>query len=356
LRNPGLDLLRIFAVFLVLGRHLYVPSNAPQILFLWQRGGWVGVDLFFVLSGFLVSSLLFKEFQRDGAIQIKRFLIRRGLKIYPAFWAMLLFTLVTKLRRHDSIPLDQLLGEVFFLQNYVGKLWVHTWSLAVEEHFYIGLSLLFAWLIHTRKQAPFVQLPKIFMGIALICLGLRASNLYFHPVFSPDTYVFGTHLRIDSLFFGVFLSYLESYHKLSTRLAAIPTALLLGVGALCLSPAFVFPSESHRWVSIVGFDIFSLGSGLILFAALRLRDAKNVVVKLLSTLGAASYSIYLWHMPVQDWGTAAVQKLTGTSYLVYLVSYLLGSCLVGWGMNRLLEAPVLLLRDRLFPASPPKTP
>ena len=90
MRNFGLDSLRFVAVFLVIGRHMKVcPQNSSpffhNISTVWHTGGWVGVDLLFVLSGFLISSLLFREAQAYAKIDIKTFLIRRGFKIYPAF-------------------------------------------------------------------------------------------------------------------------------------------------------------------------------------------------------------------------------------------------------------------------------
>ena len=84
-RNQSLDVLRCVAILLVLGRHLdYYP--------LWSKIGWIGVDLFFVLSGFLVSGLLFHEFKEHGRINFRRFILRRGLKIWPAFYTYILIT------------------------------------------------------------------------------------------------------------------------------------------------------------------------------------------------------------------------------------------------------------------------
>ena len=120
MRNLGLDLLRFVAVCLVLGRHLHLPTDASPILETWKRGGWVGVDLFFVLSGFLVSSLLFKEYIRQGSVDVGRFLIRRGFKIYPAFWCMLTFTLTVQNMQGTPPTRQCLFGELLFLQNYLG--------------------------------------------------------------------------------------------------------------------------------------------------------------------------------------------------------------------------------------------
>ncbi len=91
MRSKPIDALRAVAVILVLGRHAHFP--ATTLTDIWHRGGWVGVDLFFVLSGFLVSGLLFREFQATGGVGWTRFVARRGFKIYPAFWCLIFFTI-----------------------------------------------------------------------------------------------------------------------------------------------------------------------------------------------------------------------------------------------------------------------
>jgi peptidoglycan/LPS O-acetylase OafA/YrhL len=168
MRNLGLDLLRFVAVFLVLGRHLHLPPDASPILDSWKRGGWVGVDLFFVLSGFLVSSLLFKEQIRTGSVDMWRFLIRRGFKIYPAFWCMLRFTLTVQNMQGTPPNTQTLLGELLFLQNYLGGIWPHTWSLAVEEHFYLGIAALFTTVLACQRHKNFDWIPFAFAITAIL--------------------------------------------------------------------------------------------------------------------------------------------------------------------------------------------
>src|ERR1700732_285133 len=130
MRNKRLDILRCIAILLVIARHTY-----PRIWI--GKAGWMGVDLFFVLSGFLISGLLFAEYKKNRSINWKRFLIRRGLKLYPAFYVFLLATFLTQLGFKQVSGLSNYLGEIFYVQNYGPYIWSHTWSLAVEEHFYI---------------------------------------------------------------------------------------------------------------------------------------------------------------------------------------------------------------------------
>ena len=351
MRNVGLDLLRILAVLLVICRHLDQPENASLLLRTCICGGWVGVDLFFVLSGFLVSSLLFREYQRNSSVSIKRFLIRRAFKIYPAFWLFLFSTLL--LYQWFGVPYGkrQILSEILFVQNYFVGIWNHTWSLAVEEHFYIGLSLLVVLLLAISPSNPFRRIPLIFALTAASCLSLRMLNFVLNPVYTHSAYMFGTHIRIDSLMFGVLLSYCWNFCNLEQRIARVPSWLLVSIAVTLLAPAFMFPLEKNRWVPVFGVILFYLGSGLMLLAAIRWKTTDAFAIRFAAGLGAASYSIYLWHMPVSTFGYAMLSKAIGTdNYYLYLFHAFVGSCLVGWILNRLLENPMLMLRDRWFPS------
>src|ERR1700730_6928049 len=112
MRNKRLDVLRCIAVLLVMFNHGGIWPAAAQ-------HGWIGVDLFFVLSGFLISGLLFSEYKARSSISFKRFFIRRGLKIYPAFYLFLFLTVMfSRIVFHTLPPATHCLHEVFFVQNY----------------------------------------------------------------------------------------------------------------------------------------------------------------------------------------------------------------------------------------------
>src|SRR5882762_8858716 len=125
-RSVSLDLLRLVAVVLVLGRHMetYPLEFGKGVAFyvsrFWQNGGWTGVDLFFVLSGFLIGGLLFAEVKKTGGLRVGRFLFRRGLKIYPAFYALLFATFAFNLALHRPMRPTSVVAEILFLQNYLG--------------------------------------------------------------------------------------------------------------------------------------------------------------------------------------------------------------------------------------------
>ncbi|HYJ63150.1 MAG TPA: acyltransferase, partial [Parafilimonas sp.] len=143
MRLKEIDFLRGIAIILVLFRHHLISNKLYQI-------GWIGVDLFFVLSGFLVSGLLFREYKKSHRINVRLFLIRRGFKIYPLFYVFILLTAFMERFVYGHLNMRDFFSEAFFVQNYFGNIWWHTWSLAIEEHFYFGLAFFILFLAHKK--------------------------------------------------------------------------------------------------------------------------------------------------------------------------------------------------------------
>jgi peptidoglycan/LPS O-acetylase OafA/YrhL len=300
-RSISLDVLRCVAVLLVLFR----DSDTPL-----QWGGWIGVDLFFVLSGFLVSGLIFREYQRTGDVDANRFLVRRGFKIYPSFWVMLAATLAV-----DGVTdAQRTWGELLFMQNYIGGLWPHTWSLAVEEHFYIGLALCVAF---TKR---FRLVPALFVLVAVACLAQRFVMSY-HGI-----NLYWTNFRIDSLLFGVLISYY--WHFKGVRLTRYRWPLLI-TGCLLLVPFFLFDSANNIYVFVYGLTVIYIAAGMILIGMLNFHPP----LKWMAKVGMYSYSIYLWHM--------FVHRYIENPLLFFIVSIAFGVL-----MGVAIEYPLLALRDR----------
>ncbi|MGA7221103.1 MAG: acyltransferase, partial [Candidatus Sulfotelmatobacter sp.] len=174
-RNQMLDALRGIAILLVLGRHTLVSE-------LWNKVGWCGVDLFFVLSGFLISGLLFQEYKRYGNIRLKTFWLRRGMKIYPAFYICTLAqtaVYVLMFGKYPGLPSPThlFLIDATFLSSYFQGMSGHAWSLAIEEHFYFLLPVFLLVLVKLRpkKENPFASIPFAFLVIAIVSLLLRMA-------------------------------------------------------------------------------------------------------------------------------------------------------------------------------------
>jgi peptidoglycan/LPS O-acetylase OafA/YrhL len=342
---------------LVLGHHMVpCPPKTSLLLHrmvsLWAKGGWVGVDLFFVLSGFLVSGLLFREQEKYSKLDLKRFLIRRGFKIYPPFWLLIAITTLVGFFCHQDVPLRALASELLFVQNYGPAMWNHTWSLAVEEHFYLLLAIGTFALANRSSVDPFRMVPFAFLGVATLCLLLRIINAT-HASFDYPTHLYPSHLRLDALLFGVALSYY--FHRFPLKFLSFAQRfrfLLLAVGVLSLFPAFWFPLASTRFIYTYGLTLFYFGSGCLLVAALGLPAPRSRFGNAIAYTGSHSYSLYLWHMPVALWGIALVAKLLPRHYNwgIYCFVYLAGSIAFGIVMAVLIEFPILHLRDHLFPS------
>lgn len=353
-RLVGLDALRFLAVLLVLGRHMpEPPADTERVLRLfletWRRGGWIGVDLFFVLSGFLVSGLLFSEEKARQGFSISRFYVRRAWKIYPPFLFLLAVSVPGRLILGSGrVPLKAMATELFFLQSYLPGLWVHTWSLAVEEHFYLLLPLVLT-LVRRRDRDPDKPFEAVFplaLALGVVCLGLRLMVWYTSPAYSVRSY-FQSHLRMDALFLGVMLSYLKHFH--GPRFASLLGPFrhgLIALGLLCVSPAFLF--EQSDLLCTFGLTLFSVGCGLVLVGVFLSDLSQSRVARAMAGLGQRSYSVYLWHIPV----AALVENFASRilSYPARVLAYVLVSFAVGALMATLIEAPALRLRDRWFPS------
>ncbi len=360
-RNQSLDILRFIAVFLVIGRHFPpLGENCSSSLYkigeLWTRGGWVGVDLFFVLSGFLVSGLLFSDYKKNDSLSIGRFYIRRGFKIYPAFYFFFITTLIVWLVFNpQAISKLNIFAEVVFLQNYIGGIWWHTWSLAVEEHFYFILPVVLLLILKYKKSSrdPFRPIVPITIAVCILLLILRIANGYYYS-WNPPRFLTPTHLRIDSLLFGVLISYFYHFHRSVFDKFAEKYKPALFIAGLCLLiPAFVFELETTPFIYTFGFALFYLGSGALLCAAISSKVLDSHLLGIFGYVGSHSYSVYLWHAPVMQWGILIIcKKIFGNALnctLIVALTVIL-SFVVGIVAAKIIEMPFLKIRDRFFPS------
>jgi peptidoglycan/LPS O-acetylase OafA/YrhL len=358
MRNKRLDVLRCVAVVTVLLHH-------SGILPTFTRAGWTGVDLFFVLSGFLISGLLFSEYKKRHAISFKRFFIRRGLKIYPAFYVFLLLTrIAAQLVFHTHPTLVQYLHELFFLMDYKQGVWDHTWTLAVEEQFYIFLPifLLVILRVSAKRENPFRLIPWAALSIALFCVISRAASIYIgKPSFQVAYIAF--HNRMDALFFGVLIGYLYHFRPSILEKLMCPTSnrvVMAATSAVLLSFAY-FYDRDDKFFATFGYSFIYLGFTGVLLLSLyvhgifsgKLARLAELAGSAAAFVGMYSYSIYLWHGPVGAWLPGLVRRTTGfpTGRSGRFIVYFIGSLLIGTVMSKLIEYPILRLRDRIFPDS-----
>lgn len=383
----SLDVLRGLAAALVLIRHAPGQSLSKGPLetsfgFL-VTIGWTGVDLFFVLSGFLIANTLFVSRESSGSYQPIQFWIRRSFKIWPSYYfaygtafGLTVAREIFQNRRQEVGVLFQRSWPNFvFLQNYSdGIKWSHSWSLAVEEHFYLLLPLILIWIARPRgntSESGKGDLRKVIwmaVGLAIVVLGMRCyhswSSLSWH-----DSYYL-SHCRIDSLFWGVMLAAVYRYAGWVKNYISVwfPIGVCcLTAGLLC---AFFDPLEdkSGLIVSTIGFTFLMLGSGSLVLGAsfkpnfgLAMPYGGRFLFLLMGMLGTYSYTVYLAHAAI--FSTPGVEgsrqyilsslrsfELNGT-IIAWLdrFGYFAASIVGGVLLSHLVERPFLALRKLYFP-------
>jgi peptidoglycan/LPS O-acetylase OafA/YrhL len=349
-RNIDLDFLRGVAILSVIGFHLELPATHYRILSLlidpFKQMGGRGVDLFFVLSGFLVGGLLLKECRDTGLVNGRRFLIRRAFKIWPAYYVFILFNAIA---RHH--PLNTfLLANLLHLQNYLGSSLSQTWSLAIEEHFYIVLALFLTWA--TWKRLSPTRLLQILGGMCVVALLLRSNDAFNGRLSAAFNH---TQDRMDSLLYGVMLATLywllpEKFAALTRRKWPLITASIAVLVLMYWMPAHPVFDRS------IGYTLVAFG--MVAFVSLVFTHGSAIngwlPYRLIAWVGLYSYGIYLWHSVVRQPSKILLDRLhianDPTAWIVSAVVQLGASIALGYAMSRIVEFPFLYIRDRLFPA------
>ncbi len=348
-----LDFVRGIAILAVMEYHfLTVPVNnivARTFEQFGKRVGWMGVDLFFVLSGFLVGGLLVQELLKTGDIRIQRFLSRRMFKIWPAYYFYIGFQICVRKHPLHTFVWQNLLS----IQNYVGTSLLHTWSLAVEEHFYVFLPLLLVFLY--RRPSLRKTMVYILGGLCLLVLCGRAIAVYgFH---SGDTQWY-THDRIDSLLFGVILSYGLYFHRPQFE-SLLKFRVPLLVASLAGIAFGLYNGHETRAMWSFGYTLtyLSLGSLMLLVYGYHGRATRSWAYKAIAWIGVYSYGIYLWHLSVREpLARFALHVPPNIRWGTLLISQYAAAIVLGVLLTKAVEFPMLRLRERLVPRGPAQLP
>lgn len=341
-RMIGLDFLRGVAMMLTLFRHYSFKS--PNIL--WQIG-WAGVHLFFVLSSFLITNILLTEYYKNGKINFGRFFIRRALKIYPLYYLFI----ITSVYKNRGLFLSsthykkQLLGQIFHLQNYTEVLWYHTWSLAAEEHFYLSICILLSVLLYLQKLQGLTILVCLCLFIVILTPYLR----YYNTLNYQAEWFFSTHLIMDSFAFGALLAITKFvFPGLFSKIIELKHFLLLPI-IIFLLPLFLLPI-GNLIMNSIGMTFMFMGFTLLIAYFQSIENfsrSKNVTVlifiKPLASIGIASYSIYLLHVPVKS----IIYPLPISEQLK-IPLYFIACILVGMVVWYLIEKPIATYKSNKF--------
>ncbi|WP_416443042.1 acyltransferase family protein [Leucobacter sp. HNU] len=352
----GLDGLRAVAVALVVVYHLF-PGALP--------GGFIGVDVFFAISGFLITSLLLREADRSGTIRLGRFWRRRARRLLPALGATLLVctTAALAVGRDALVGIGgQLLGAAFFVSNWVytatgvdyfakdaPELFRNTWSLSIEEQFYVALPLLLLLLLRRAKRSTACAL--------LFALGIASAIWMAVLAFSgapPTRVYFGSDTHVFGLLLGAALA-LRLYRD--ERLGGAPVIierqaqirlLAISVGGLAVLLWLACVLREGSVESFAGGIQLATVAALAVVAAVTRPGAwlgRALDVAPLRWVGARSYGIYLWHWPVWVLGAELMgpEGRTGAGSWVLGLGALLITVACAALSYRYLELPVRAL-------------
>ena len=306
---PGLDGLRAIAVLAVFVYHFHNGGG-------WLPGGFLGVDVFFVISGYLITSLLLSEFRKEGRVDLVAFWLRRARRLLPAVGVLIAIVMVagaffdfgqiSTLRGQALASMayvtnwDLILSHQSYFQEFARpSLFRHLWSLAVEEQFYLLWPIAFAFFM-TRFGHRRVVIGVIAGAIASSIL----MAILFDPV-NPNRVFYGTDTRATPLLIGVALAFFWHPERLKPKTGSLAPVALNAMGAVGLSMVVITFLTVHDYeISLYhgGFLLLSMWTAMLIAALAH--PAASIGQTLgnpaMRWLGVRSYSFYLWHWPVLE--------------------------------------------------------
>lgn len=350
---PSIDSLRAIAVIAVIIYHIdanYLP------------GGFLGVDLFFVLSGYLISSLIIKEYKSTGTVNLYNFYVRRARRLLPAVYFMITVVLII-ITLFNGVLLKKSYLDALFGYIYSSNWWYifhkldyfdsfgsqspfkHLWSLAIEEQFYMFFPLIF--LIFNRKSKSNNGNSKlnknfIYVVLSLILVSLIAHILLF-DINNINRIYFGTDTRAFSLLVGVVGAILYPMDRLSERTTKKDNmiySIVSLISILVLIGIMINTSEYNTWLYRGGFLLVAIIGLIIIISSGRQYTfmSKLLSFKPFVFIGKISYSLYLWHFPILV-VTTPVSEI-GNPNLFYVTLRIVLIFLVATGSYMFVETPI----------------
>ena len=343
--SPALDGIRAGAVVLVMLYHASLPVH----------GGHIGVNVFFVLSGFLITSLLLQERLSSGRIAFGKFWMRRVLRLYPALLALIVVVTVYSLSIPDAVRSEESLWGWFpamlYFSNWVRAfnglgslgLYEHTWSLSIEEQFYVVWPIVL-WLIF-RISA---NLRTVAWVAAIGCAASLATRLIVAP--GPEGYerIFnGLDTQGDQLLFGCLLAAIVMVaardgwtHKLRKALGLLTVPAFAALLAL----AFLWPHHGVSLMMRVAMSVVGISAACVIgyvYVASQSWLSRALGMRVLVYIGTRSYGLYLWHYPI-------FVIMSGVAPTPILIPLELALSFIAAELSfRLIETPFLKIKNRL---------
>ena len=360
-RIPALDGVRALGITLVICFHGGLS---------WASGGFLGVDVFFVLSGFLITGLLVAEFRQHRGIGLLRFWGHRIRRLFPALLAVLTVVALYAWLLAPPDTLDQIRGDalatLFYVNNwhliagshgYFAELatprpLLHTWSLSIEEQFYVLWPLLVLVILRWTRSLRSLLIITIALGLA----SALAMGVLFHPGLGATRDYYGTDTRVQALLVGAALAIVLA-RPLPTRSGADPSGSLLRdrrlsstqarvmrglgiVGIVVIGTMAVIVDAGSSWPYRGGFLLVAIATAALICSVCLVPDgpiARLLSLRPIRYIGAISYGLYLWHWPIFVVLSAQRTGLTGLALFALRVSTSMAAAVLSY---HLLEMPI----------------
>ena len=339
---------------------MILSGNKPEWLPSVAKFGWTGVDLFFVLSGYLISSQLFIKINRKEKIIFRQFFLRRAFRILPAFFVTLaIYFWIPFFRERESLP--PAWKFLTFTQNFGLNLryygtFSHAWSLCVEEHFYLFLPLI---LIAVQTWKGFSKAYWILIGFCLFGFIIRYysyDQLYLTGSEEPGAAIrwyqyiyYPTYNRLDGLLAGVSIAGIYHFLPNTWRLISKYSSLTLLAGLITLWGASILCSNQMSFnASVYGYPVVALGYGLLVISAIS--PASYIYrwnSKAIGLIANLSYALYLTHKGIIHITRELLSVYHINESLLFIISMVTCLC-AAYLLHALVEKPFMNLRDRLL--------
>ena len=352
---PQLDTLRFIAFVLVFFHHTPQISTLPFFVVLKTRG-WIGVDLFLCLSAFLFVRLLFAEYQAQGDIDVRKFYIRRLLRIWPLYFVFLGVIFFTSLagKGWDSYTILRSLGMMTFTENIFAafasynrfRLSTHLWTISYEEQFYAVIPWTLRKVFRMTHKSRLIFVSAVFV----IGMSIKAAFIYFN-ISHPAIWVLPiTHF--ESILGGLIIG-LGIFDE---HLKKIPPYMIMLLGIATLVFVAQMPDVTKvDWHLMFIYPLIGIGMSLVIYSALVMeyRPVKMIFQNgILAHLGKVSYGLYVYHLLGIYLGTTITQgiNISPERLLVYpLMVMAIGlgiTILISLLSYQFLEKPFLKIKDR----------
>ncbi|MGD0097141.1 MAG: acyltransferase [Terracidiphilus sp.] len=368
-RSHGLDTLRSLAILSVMVYHVYTfhdVGSMPSMLEFAARMGWMGVDLFFVLSGYLIGSQLLRPYRSNERPSLPGFYRNRFYRVLPAYLTVLAIYYVLPVwrERPNLPPLWQFLTftQNLFVDYGVNQAFSHVWSLCIEEHFYLLLPLV---VLFAMRRPSLRKTVAVLGGLVLFGICVRAFILFhtLRPLASAgqswglvymERIYYPTYSRLDGLLAGVTIALVKTFRPIWWSTLARRGHTLFSLG-LCLVGLSAWLFRDH-WSSVtgasafgtvIGFPALSLGLGLLVASALSTNGLLSRIripgAKLIATL---AYSLYLTHKELIHLVDRCFPGIARADFLSWLGVYVVCCLTVAAALYLCVERPFLILRDK----------